>query len=249
MFCLKCGNELPDGTKFCDKCGANLGGNATINTKMLKNTASQYSEKVGSALKNSSMRAMSDAEENQYDVSGNSKELQEIFVEPDEELLGKLGNGYMVNLLFKKTKKCSALLSDKRVYLKGSFYNSTGKNIIETIEERILDLEDITGTGFIYTGLSMPFLAFLAILILIGVFTIFHRSPDMSGSQVFMVTCSLIIAGIFAWKKVMMSRTTWFFIDYAGGRIMIDAKLIGIADVQDFHKQMRRAKDAVTGKK
>ena len=41
------------------------------------------------------------------------------------------------------------------------------------------------------------------------------------------------------------SRKIFFFIDYAGGRIKIDARLIGLSDVRDFHKQMRRAKDAL----
>ncbi len=34
----------------------------------------------------------------------------------------------------------------------------------------------------------------------------------------------------------------------AGGNIQIDAKLIGLSDVQDFHKQIRRAKDALKAK-
>ena len=28
MFCPKCGNQLPDGAQFCNKCGASLGGAA-----------------------------------------------------------------------------------------------------------------------------------------------------------------------------------------------------------------------------
>lgn len=51
----------------------------------------------------------------------------------------------------------------------------------------------------------------------------------------------LIVAAFF-------SRKIWFFIDYAGGKIQIDAKLIGLSDVQDFHKQIRRAKDALKAK-
>lgn len=43
-FCSKCGNQITDGSKFCDKCGAPVGGTTTQNTN---NTAKNISDSVG----------------------------------------------------------------------------------------------------------------------------------------------------------------------------------------------------------
>lgn len=249
MFCSKCGSEITEGAKFCEKCGASVGGNETLSAEILKNTANTYAQKTNDFLKNSGIIAMNDAEESQYDVSNNTQELKNIFVEPDEQLLAKLGNGYLVNLLFNRVRKCNALLTDKRVYLKGTFYSSDSKKIFKTAEERILDLEDITGTGFIYTK-SPVFMFFLSFIsaVFSAILGVVFREVDI-GDWLYGIAGVAVLSTIFNLIRMFMSRKVFFFIDYAGGRIKIDAKLIGLSDVQDFHKQMRRAKDAITGKK
>lgn len=255
MFCSKCGSEITEGAKFCEKCGASVGENETLSAEMLKNTANTYAKKTNNFLKNSGIIAINDAEESQYDVSNNTQELKNIFVEPDEQLLAKLGNGYLVNLLFNRVRKCNALLTDKRVYLKGTFYSSDSKKIFKTAEERILDLEDITGTGFIYTRSSvfMFFLSFILAVFSTILGIEFHGRIYIVGTDLgdwfYSIAGVAVLSTIFTLIRMLKSRKIFFFIDYAGGRIKIDAKLIGLSDVQDFHKQMRRAKDTITGKK
>lgn len=250
MFCTNCGNELTEGAQFCEKCGTSIVGNGTISADIFKNTVSSHAQKISDSFKNSGIIAMNDTEASQYDVSNNTQNLKDIFVEPDEQLLGKLGNGYLVNLLFKKTKKCNALLTDKRVYLKGTFYSSDTKNIFKTTEERILDLEDVTGTGFVYKQISKLMLVMFILSVLSSfvslIFTLVN-SYDAELFLCFFAGCALLAVLFFL--VMIKSRKAFFFIDYAGGRIKIDAKLIGLSDVQDFHKQMRRAKDSITGKK
>lgn len=65
---------------------------------------------------------------------------------------------------------------------------------------------------------------------------------NSNGAVIFI---GVIIAIPIAAYTYFKSRKIFFFIDYAGGHIQIDAQLIGLSDVQDFHKQMRRAKDAL----
>lgn len=230
MFCSKCGSEIPEGKKFCEKCG-----------------------------KSSGIVTTNDSNESQSDRSNNQQEFVNVFIEPDEHLLGKLGNGYMVNMLFNRTKKCHALLTDKRVYLKGAFYHGNSHRLFKTIEEQILDLEDITRTGFVYHQLSMMEIFIRIFIIMLGVVVLF--SPLFisffieDGYFMFTPLFSLyiiifiIINVLLFFVRYIMSRKILFCIDCAGGSIKIDAKLIGLSDVQDFHKQMRRAKDALTGKK
>lgn len=248
MYCSNCGNEISDNAKFCAACGAKTDESHTASADSLKNTASEYVQKAGDFLKNTGVVALNDSEVSQYDVSDTSPELKEIFIEPDEQLLGKFGNGYLVNLLFKKVKKCSALLTNKRVYLKGAFYSGTGKTIFKTTEERILDLEDVTGTGFIYTQISKLMIFFDVLFILASLVSFGLMVADGMEEVFALIMLACVIAAIISVINTIKSRKTFFFIDYAGGRIKVDARLIGLSDVRDFHKQMRRAKDALTGK-
>lgn len=131
------------------------------------------------------------------------------------------------------------------VFIKGAMYTGSGKTLMKMMEERTLDLEDITGTGFIYTKVS-KLMIFLGILfeIAAGVLGVETGGDQglIAGLVYGLVPCLILIIAAF------FSRKIWFFIDYAGGSIQIDAKLIGLSDVQDFHKQIRRAKDALKAK-
>lgn len=255
MFCENCGKQIEDDSTLCPYCGNDTSSNSMSqqNTNTNKNsknfdTTNKNSNKAVKYLKKLGVITMSDSEESQYDVSNNQKKLQNTFIEPDEQLLGKFGNGYFVNLLFNNTKKCHALLTDKRIYLKGTFYSGGGKNILKTTEERTLDLEDVTGTGFIYQKVSliMLFLSLLfGIIEIIGI-----PALIIDGEQE--IVAVLVLCLPFTILLIMLtlkSRRIFFFIDYAGGRIKIDARLIGLSDVRDFHKQMRRAKDALKKEK
>lgn len=43
MFCTSCGNELADGSKFCNNCGASTSSNTEPNTKEVKDTENTVS--------------------------------------------------------------------------------------------------------------------------------------------------------------------------------------------------------------
>lgn len=245
MFCGNCGKQIEDNVTFCPYCGYNT---ISHSTPQQNTSANKYIQQLRNFMKKTGIIAMSDSEESQYDVSNNQKKLQNTFIEPGEQLLGKFGNGYFVNLLFNKTKKCHALLTDKRIYLKGTFYSGSGKNILRTTEERTLDLEDVTGTGFIYqkVPLIMLFLSLLSGLVeIIGIPTLIIKDEqEVLAALVLYLPLTILLVTL-----TLKSRKIFFFIDYAGGRIKINARLIGLSDVRDFHKQMRRAKDALKKEK
>lgn len=223
MFCGKCGAEVLDGAKFCDKCGA------VIEVEQVD--VKQKEEKV---------------------------DVKSVFIDPEEQLVAKVGNGYLVNLLYNRVKKCNLLLSDKRVYLKGTFYSDDGKGITKMNAERIVDIEDITGTGFIYRSFSWILLMLDILCIIVSLAITLVPYFRLAGYGILnsliwatpymTITIPTVAIELLLMKKILMSRKVHFFIDYAGGRIMIDAKLIGIEDVRDFHKQMRRVKDNIKGK-
>ena len=210
---------------FCDKCGAEVLDGA------------KFCDKCGATIE---MRKVSEK------TNVEKVDLKSAFIDPEEQLVEKIGNGYLTNLLYSKVKDCNLLLTNKRVYLKGSFYDGGSKFSTMTREERIIDVEDITGTGFIYE--SIPWLVLILdvlFTIVAGVVTIVYGS---SADALIALMIAVCLGGILLAVKIFMSRKILFFIDYAGGRIMIDAKLVGLEDVRDFHKQMRRVKDNIKGK-
>lgn len=184
MFCEKCGMELPEGAKFCDKCGAIIAGQEEITA----------------------------------DLPGNKEKQKYDLIDTDEHIIKTLGNGYGVNLLYGNAKTCHAILTDRRLYLEGALYSGSGSSLMKSTERRVIDIDDITGTGFVYQKLSIP-------AVIIGIITV----P--------------ILIGIIILVKVFLARTTLFVVEYAGGCIKFDANIVGIADVNDFHKQIRRVKD------
>lgn len=84
------------------------------------------------------------------DDSTKSK-FNSIFVNASEEYISSLGNGYILNFLANRSvKRGFAIISDKRVYFRGSCFTGTGSHLVKSDEQRTLDIKDITGSGFIY---------------------------------------------------------------------------------------------------
>ncbi len=82
------------------------------------------------------------------------KEMEKVsgcFVNREEKYVASLGNGYIANFLANGgLKKGFAILSDKRVYFKGSCLTGTGRHLTKTNEERTVDNGDVTGSGFTF---------------------------------------------------------------------------------------------------
>lgn len=62
-----------------------------------------------------------------------------------------------------------AIISDKRVYFRGSCFSGQGKDLKKTDEERTVDIKDVTGSGFIYRRYLGVLLGLLtALVVLLG---------------------------------------------------------------------------------
>ncbi|MCI8530103.1 MAG: SHOCT domain-containing protein [Lachnospiraceae bacterium] len=61
-----------------------------------------------------------------------------------------------------------AVISNKRVYFRGSCFSGQGKSLVKTDEEQTVDIKDVTGSGFIYRrylGILLGLLTALAALL------------------------------------------------------------------------------------
>ena len=242
MICEKCGAEIADEDMFCSNCGA----------KVVKEQKKEISEVEEYKLKDEEIRRLS-----------------RTFVSNDEKYIASLGNGYIMSYLAKGSmRKGFAYISDKRVYFKGSCLSGNGKNLTKTDEERTVDIKSVTGSGFIYQrdlGKIISFILMMAALI--GIFILVchlsgynHVAPyemgellqdgDMMGFYASVAYTTLLgiiltvaIATILLGKKYLLRRQTLFCIEYAGGRIAFDVSFYAKAEIDDFQRQLRRAKD------
>lgn len=79
------------------------------------------------------------------------KKFSEYFVSKEEKYISSLGNGYIMNFFANGSlKRGFAVISDKRVYFRGSCFSGQGKTLRKTDEERTVDIKDVTGSGFVY---------------------------------------------------------------------------------------------------
>lgn len=225
MICERCGKELPDNSKFCTECGTSIEEKSTGEPAMY--APMQYSDGV---------------------IPPNpSLSYSYVFIEPDEQLLGSLGNGWIVNGLFKKLEKCNALLTDKRLYLQGTLFTGSGESIDRNRYEKIIDLEDITGSGFLYTD-QINTIMMLIIPTIISTFTCLVGMAMSPLDSVFFGFLGFWAGVVVDVVYYLLHRKTYFFVEYAGGSIRFDANILGISTVNDFQKQIRRAKDKAKGK-
>ena len=104
------------------------------------------------------------------------------FVNRDEKYISSLGNGYLMNFLANGTlRRGFAVISNKRVYFKGSCFSGSGKSLVKTDEERTVDVKDITGSGFIYRRyIGILLCLFSALIVLIA--GISFTAMGMSGA-------------------------------------------------------------------
>lgn len=194
----------------------------------------------------------------EYKLKNNEIEhLSAFFVSKDEKYISSLGNGYIMNYLANKTmRKGFAFITDKRVYFKGSCLNGIGKALIKTNEERTVDMKNITGSGFTYHRCwGIIIASILTCLIFVGAFpaVIYYvvwdlKSSHMDGTVIqlriaAMILSCLFTSSIMALKKYLFKRKTLFRIEYAGGCIAFNVSYYAKAEIDDFQKQLRRAKD------
>jgi hypothetical protein len=124
----------------------------------------------------------------------------------------------------------------------GNMININGGKVKRTNMQKTIDIEDITGTGFEYDSpqiwkLICGFLCLIFCLLLT-----FNGFSGIFSSSLFL---SFLIVSIIFFISYVVSRNTFFFIEYAGGCIRFDSSIYGLAESQDFEKQIRRAKNKV----
>ncbi len=259
-FCEKCGKKLVSGALFCDGCGA------AVSKTVSAEPVDEYCEKCGSkladgvceaCLKKAEAAAKKVADEygdivepsesqgeesNSYFSEVKSKQTSALLVDSDEEIVSTLGNGYITNMLIDNSvSRSKAMLTDKRIYFSGKCLVKYGRRWNVINESRIIDVQDVTGTGFVCTKNIKDVI--LAIFFLIAAI-VFACIPYDLGEGIFVAPAiaSFLLSIGFA-VHFFLTRRTVFEIEYAGGRIGFDVKWLNTSQSIDFQKQVHAVKE------
>ncbi|WP_213468944.1 SHOCT domain-containing protein [Paenibacillus dendritiformis] len=179
------------------------------------------------------------------------KKFREVFAEPTERYIASIGNGYIINFLSGGSLASGfSVISNKRVYFKGKCYYKEAGKLKKSFEERMVDLKDVTGTGYTRvnpTSLLITSLSSLVLtIILIGVLSSLGSSDQATVMNILTI---VLIASVLSFSITLtayiLKRKNLFEISFAGGMIAFNINLYDKAEIDDFQKQLRRAKDHV----
>ena len=177
------------------------------------------------------------------------QKVKESFIEPEENLVGILGTNTAKTFFSTGVLGNGfAILSDKRMYFKGRCYVRAGKGFFKKMEERVVDLNDITGTGFVHNKN-------VVIDIIHKVFSLYFAL----GCFIFWPFWIVYFATGKKWAKNIAYYGSWIFIipmithflnqaynyslfevSYAGGGIAFDLSWITKADSDNFQKSLQK---------
>lgn len=179
----------------------------------------------------------------QMPVNAHEDRFRSFFLSPDEKMVAVLGNSYLENFFKSGTiKNGYAVVSDKRVYFQGKQYCVDGEgNVEETYNSRVVDVRDVTGTGFDhYVDDGYKYRA-----IVFGVFM------GISIVSMILILLAPIFLGLLIYSiyKYYQSKITVILIQYAGGEIGFDVNWFHQQEIDLFQKQLRLAKDKIYEKK
>lgn len=252
MFCSKCGSQLPEGANVCPQCGEKV--EKEINFSDVTNYAGQKAQQVSGNIQSQVQNIRQTQEEQK--ASRAVHDIKDMFVSADEEQKAVIGGGYLSNML--KTGilgKGFGVLTNRRLYYRGKCFYKIGSRYMKTDEDCTVDLQDITSSGFRYTGrLWILFLAVLVLLFALNIGIVIYglgsayRHFDSSSA-----TISLLIGGAFFLVVFLVGvglvfaycyfKISIYTVTFAGGSLSIKASAYGIREVRAFDKALRQAKD------
>ena len=169
-------------------------------------------------------------------ATNNTNKYAKLLIEEGEDVIAVLGNNIAQTFISTGViGKGFSLLSNKRLYIKGKCLVRKGKAVFSKTEEKTVDLNDITGTGFIYNN------AFWAkiIAIICGVMTIPFAANGLLGNMALMPPfCIYFVLGVIFFAIYKIYNYSAFEISYAGGNIAFDLHWITEKEAKEFQRQV-----------
>lgn len=179
--------------------------------------------------------------------------LNNLFIDAEEKETAVLGEGYLVGFHpNKKLRNGVCVLTDKRFYCKGRYFQKVGKVYQQKSGEYTINLNDITGSGFSTARFSafllLEILLVIMLSLLTGLFLLFaeavghyyFRMDDITCNCLILVLLGLVAALVYYYLKPFRI----FVIEYVNGTIAFLAFDYPEDDLRMFQRELHKAKDA-----
>ena len=177
----------------------------------------------------------------------NDAKFTRLFMSPNEKLVATLGNNYIQNYLHNgSVRNGFAVVSDKRAYFYGTSYtisyNGRGNpNANKMSRSQVVDLKDVTGSGFIrMVNIGYAVLAWALVIISIFLIMLLY---DIEEGLAVIGGLAALSALLFLIYKYYDNKLSLISIQYAGGEIAFDIRWFSGQEINNFHQQLRLAKD------
>ncbi len=177
----------------------------------------------------------------------NDARFTRLFMSPNEKLVATLGNNYIQNYLYNgSVRNGFAVVSDKRAYFYGTSYtisyNGRGNpNANKMSRSQVVDLKDVTGSGFIrMVNIGYAILAWALVIISIFLIMLLY---DIEEGLAVIGGLAALSAILFLIYKYYDNKLSLISIQYAGGEIAFDIRWFSGQEINNFHQQLRLAKD------
>ena len=175
-----------------------------------------------------------------------------IFIDPDERLVGVLGQEHMERYLSGKGMKRGFLaVSDGRLYQKGRAFVSIGgrRSLMKTRGSSVIDLAEVTGARIFraasYSRLVICVL-FLIAAVCVSIFALFFGGGE---ELFFYIAAGLAMLSAAFMAGHLLSRKSLVTISFCGGEISFDRKWFTKEEFYEFQRQLYLAKDMLTGRR
>lgn len=168
----------------------------------------------------------------------NNYNFDKVFYDKTEKHIGTLGIGYLNKYLFSgQAEKAVLLLSNKRLYQKGTAYEKSSRGFTSLRTEKTVDVKDITGTTFQSVN-PINLLSFGGFLGILSVYFFFMYRDSNDIAFFLLLISSIFIAFYFK------SKRKYFIVEYAGGYIATDSSAYSENEITTFQQLVSNIKDS-----
>lgn len=174
--------------------------------------------------------------------------FQPIFEEGSEYYVSSLGNDFISNYFStKKVSKGFSVISNKRIYFKGSCYLEEDGKLIKSSADIAADMKDVVGTGLVRRDpvhlLVTAFVSLFLSLIteLVDLTNVVSYSRFTADLVLVLVLVSMVVYTCTS-IAYAIKRRTLVEIVLSGGKIAFDAKLYDREEIIEFQKKLRMMK-------
>lgn len=174
-----------------------------------------------------------------------SRMFESTFVSRDEKLVAVMGNNAAQNFLSTGTLGNGfAVLSNRRVYFRGKCIVSEGGHTSYQLEERIVDVDDVSSTGFIYRK-PIGLIVMAVIFGILAFVMLMIALDERHNEELLMIFGASALVCVLSIVMYFLKRQVLFQISFAGGSICFRVSWYSPEEIESFQAYLVAVRDSV----